>query len=359
MSFAYDNTGTAMNAFDETIPATYSEVQRTWASPQDLTQGGYNALVLSVQGNSGNATAPLYVVLESAGQSAVIYHNNPDIVLLTDGWNEWAIKLDSITAVDLTAVTKMVIGVGDASAAGGSGTLLVDRIVLANHVFVEPVEPDSAALVGHWTFDDGSGTTAADSSVNGNHGAITGAEWVAGKLGGALSFNGEDYVTVPPEAFSSIETQVTIAFWAYGDPNIQPQADCCFSAVQDVADAQTRVVQCNLPWSNGTVFWDTGGVGYDRIQKAASPEEYEGSWQHWTFTKNADTGEQSIYHNGALWHSGTGFSLPMTGVTAFLIGSQANGTENNYDGMMDDFRLYDRALTPEEIGWLAGWTEPF
>jgi hypothetical protein len=128
--------------------------------------------------------------------------------------------------------------------------------------------------------------------------------------------------------------------------------------LQDVADAQSRVVQCHIPYSNGDVYWDTGGASYDRIQKTASPGEYEGSWQHWTFTKNADTGEQSIYLNGALWHSGTGFSLTMTGVTTFLIGSRADGIQN-YDGMMDDFRLYDRALSPEEIAGLAGVTKPF
>lgn len=28
-------------------------------------------------------------------------------------------------------------------------------------------------------------------------------------------------------------------------------------------------------------------------------------------------------------------------------------------GLLDDVRLYDRALSEEEIAWLAGWTEPF
>ncbi|MFC1766606.1 LamG domain-containing protein [Planctomycetota bacterium] len=138
MWIAYDNTGTSSNVNGDPITATYSEVQRTWAGPQDLTQGGYNALVLSVHGNSGNAAAPLYVALESAGESAVLYHDDPNTVLLADSWNEWAIELGSITAVDLTAVSKMAIGIGEPDAAGGNGILLVDRIMLANREFIAP-----------------------------------------------------------------------------------------------------------------------------------------------------------------------------------------------------------------------------
>ena len=207
------------------------------------------------------------------------------------------------------------------------------------------------SLVGHWTFDEGSGTTAFDSSGNGNDGTITGAEWVTGQHGGALSFTGADYVTVPPEAFSSIEKRVTVAFWQYGDPASQPGQCCSFAAWQTTNNA-TRQAHGHVPWANSIVYWDTAGTGnvadHERIGKTATPEEYEGSWQHWAFTKDADTGEKKIYLNGVLWHSGTGFHRPMTGVTLFKIGSMADG-KFGYRGMIDDFRLYNRALTQEEI----------
>ncbi|HUV64717.1 MAG TPA: LamG domain-containing protein, partial [Sedimentisphaerales bacterium] len=160
----------------------------------------------------------------------------------------------------------------------------------------------------------------------------------------------------------SIEKQVTIAFWAYGDAAAQPQAGFIFGAFQDPAVSDSRVASSHCPWSNGTVYFDTGGTapasGYDRISKAATPAVYEGSWQHWTFTKDADTGEQSIYLDGALWHSGSGMTRTMTGVTAFTIGCRPD-LANYYVGMMDDFRLYDRALSPEEVAGLAGVTKPF
>ncbi|MBN2129877.1 MAG: LamG domain-containing protein [Sedimentisphaerales bacterium] len=209
----------------------------------------------------------------------------------------------------------------------------------------------SADLVGWWKFDDAMGTVATDSSGNGYDGTVVNATWEAGQFGVALSFDGSAYVDVPPEAWSTIETQATATFWAYGDPDAQPQANFILGAFQDPAVNDSRVMSAHVPWSNGTVYFDTGGSTtdtYDRINLAADVGDYEGTWTHWAFVKNADTGDQQIYLNGALWHSGTGMTRPMTGVTAFTIGCKP-GPSNYYVGLIDDFRLYDTALTEQDL----------
>ncbi|MDI6450782.1 LamG-like jellyroll fold domain-containing protein [Anaerobaca lacustris] len=206
-----------------------------------------------------------------------------------------------------------------------------------------------AALVGWWKFDDGSGSIAKDSSGRGYHGTITDPIWVAGHYGGALDFQGTSYVDVPPESWSTIERQATVSFWAYGDPDQQPQANFIFGAFSDPANNEARRMSAHVPWSNGNVYFDTGGPGYNRIERAADPADYEGTWTFWTFLKNADTGDQQIYINGELWHSGTGMTNTMEGVTKFTIGTKPSLLEGWYRGMIDDFRLYDTALTIEEI----------
>src|SRR4030042_2336392 len=71
--------------------------------------------------------------------------------------------------------------------------------------------PDLAA---YWKFDEGSGTTAFDSSGNGNNGNLIGdPKWAAGKYGGALEFNGNDYVDCGNGASLNIRDQITITFW--------------------------------------------------------------------------------------------------------------------------------------------------
>jgi hypothetical protein len=206
-----------------------------------------------------------------------------------------------------------------------------------------------AALVGWWKFNDGSGTVAKDSSGRGNHGTIVNPDWVAGKFGGALNFTGTNYVDVPADSWSTIKSQATVCFWAYGDPAAQPQANFIFGAFSDPANNEARKMSAHVPWSDGTIYFDTGGPGYNRINKAGSASDYKGTWTFWTFLKNADTGDQQIYINGVLWHSGTAMKQTMEGVTKFTIGTKPSLAEGWYRGMIDDFRLYDAALTLEEI----------
>ena len=66
-----------------------------------------------------------------------------------------------------------------------------------------------------WNFDAGSGAQVADSSGNGNDGTIEGNvnSWVPGRQGNALSMGTNVYVSVPAAAWSSIDTQFTVAFF--------------------------------------------------------------------------------------------------------------------------------------------------
>ncbi len=77
---------------------------------------------------------------------------------------------------------------------------------------------------------------------------------------------------------------------------------------------------------------------------------YKGSWQHWAFLKNADTGELSVYNNGVMlgFSEATGNTLPIADVTAFTIGSNVGGA-NSWLGILDDVRIYNRALSEAEI----------
>ncbi len=221
----------------------------------------------------------------------------------------------------------------------------------------------SADLVGHWKLDDGSGTVAADSSGNGYDGTITDAEWTEGVHGGALNFDALGQIDVPSESWATIDKQLTVAFWVYGDPALQPMSQTNFAAFQDPSNNEARLFSCHVPWGNSTVYFDTGGTstsgGYDRISKSATPDEFSGQWNHWTFTKDADAGEMKIYHNSVLWHSGTGMNRPMAGVTGVTISGRPDHTEP-YGGLMDDVRLYDHVLSDVEIlGAMEGKVWPY
>jgi hypothetical protein len=208
---------------------------------------------------------------------------------------------------------------------------------------------DDPNLVGLWTFDEGEHRTAIDWSGNGNHGVITGAQWIPGYSENALKFDGKSYVNLAPEAWDTINRQATVTAWMYIESGFS-QNPVTFAAYQNPANGNSRVMSTHVVWGS-TLYLDSGGdgVGYDRISKAASTADYADEWIHWAFVKNADTGDQQIYRNGMLWQSGTGKTKPMTGVTAFTIGSNTANTAEFWKGSMDDFRLYNKALSQAEI----------
>ncbi|MEJ2702983.1 MAG: hypothetical protein P8Z79_11140 [Sedimentisphaerales bacterium] len=92
---------------------------------------------------------------------------------------------------------------------------LMSFIFLLSLVLTSGIE---AELVGWWKFDEGSGTIAADSSAGGNDGTLEGnADWDIGNFGDAVFLDGSSWVEIPPAPWDTIERNVTVAFWAFGD----------------------------------------------------------------------------------------------------------------------------------------------
>ena len=99
---------------------------------------GADTLTLYFRGEADNAREPLYVGIEdSAGRIAVVVHPDADAVLATE-WQKWHIALADVRAagVDVAAVNKMVIGVGDRQnpQPGGTGRIYIDDIRLTKRM---------------------------------------------------------------------------------------------------------------------------------------------------------------------------------------------------------------------------------
>lgn len=208
---------------------------------------------------------------------------------------------------------------------------------------------EARGLVGHWTFDESGGSVAADSSGFGHDGSIADARWTHGISGTALSFNGStSRVQIPAATFDSVDDEVTLAMWIYGDAT-QPLADSVFSA--EDASGQ-RALNVHLPHSDAIVYWDAGheGSSYDRTTNTATSAEIQGAWSHWVFTKNAKTGNMRIYRDGTMWHGEADLTRPITGVATATIGKNPN--QSAYKGKIDDVRLYDVELMEHEVSAL-------
>ena len=165
-----------------------------------------------------------------------------------------------------------------------------------------------------------------------------------------LFFGGAGSIDLQKSSVQNIKDEITVSFWAYGDPALLPANTQVFDATDSAGRRQANV---HLPWSSSEVYWDCGndGSGYDRISTAVSAADFEGKWSHWAFTKNTTTGIMNIFLNGQLFLSGTGNTKKMD-FNSFRFGMGLDNT-NPWFGAIDEIQVWDKALDEATIrNWM-------
>jgi glucose/arabinose dehydrogenase/chitodextrinase len=201
--------------------------------------------------------------------------------------------------------------------------------------------PPGGGLVAAYGFNEGAGTTVADASGNGNTGTISGATWTgAGRHGGALSFNGVNaLVAIPGSTSLNVSTAMTLSAW------IQPTA--AQSGWRTIMQREVDAYFLNasndtgpLRPSGGGTF--NGGVGWI-TGTTANPVNV---WTHVALTY--DGAMLRLYVNGAQVASGAQGGSIQTPTTPLRIGGNVPYGEY-FQGLIDEVRVYNRALSVTEI----------
>ncbi|MFQ6036300.1 MAG: hypothetical protein ACE5NM_10730, partial [Sedimentisphaerales bacterium] len=115
-----------------------TEATLTFDSPQDWTIAGVNTLSLFFSGEDDNVEQPMYVKLsDAAGNTSTVVHPYTYAVQ-SEFWRSWEIALEQFSngGVNLAAITKIAIGIGDGT---NSGQELEDRdSVYIDHIRLCP-----------------------------------------------------------------------------------------------------------------------------------------------------------------------------------------------------------------------------
>ncbi len=193
------------------------------------------------------------------------------------------------------------------------------------------------------SYENHSGSVNMEADISGDNQAI-----LSSLPDYSLNFEKWNVINVPKEVFSTIDSAITISFWQYGNPDIQPINSSIFEAVDSLGN---RVLNAHLPWSNGKVYWDAGIDGPDRIARQALEYQYEEQWNFWTFMKDTKSGYMKILLNGELWFIGSSKTKLMNNIAEFKIGG-AITYDGYYSGMIDDFRIWDTVLSISDV---ANW----
>src|SRR2546425_823551 len=206
-----------------------------------------------------------------------------------------------------------------------------------------------AGLVAAYGFAEGAGTTVADSSGNNNTGTISGATWTtAGKFGSALVFNGTNsWVSISNSPSLQLTTGMTLEAWV--NPFSIPPAGCSPAATcswMDVIhkDSDRYYIEAR---SNVNGQPEAGGIFGSGKHIVFAPSALPiNTWTHLALTY--DSAMIRFYVNAALVASAPE-TTPITTSTnpLFIGGDQTQG--QFFNGLIDEVRVYNRALTLAEI----------
>jgi len=222
-----------------------------------------------------------------------------------------------------------------------------------------PSDTMTRGLVVYYSFDEGSGTTTFDGSSNSNTGyfqsVASSPKWTSGKVSGALQFDGkDDYINVGSDSSLDTASAITVEAWIKVDS---------YSTLAGIVERYQSVV-------DGGWFFTLNPTGsYDKlyykfidvdggINAGASTESIPlNTWTHvvWTYD-----GTPKLYIDG----DGQTFTAINKNIKIYSKDLSAGKFSNNFlNGLIDEVRIYNRALTAEEIryhynrgGPVAHWT---
>jgi hypothetical protein len=207
-------------------------------------------------------------------------------------------------------------------------------------------------LLMHLRFDETGGTTAADSSGNGYHAALLGGPtFGAGQLGNAVNFASasSQYATLPSGVVGTLN-DFTITAW------VKPTSFATWARVFDFGSGTSNYMFLSTQYT-GTA--PNGAKPRFAIRTASVNEQGLNSsialtgnaWNHLAVTLSGNTA--TLYVNGSVAATNTGVTLRPSslGNTSqnYLADSQWSG-DPYFNGGIDDFRIYGRALSASEIG---------
>jgi len=218
----------------------------------------------------------------------------------------------------------------------------------------------NSSLVMHLKFDEGSGITAADASGNNNDGTLSGMStlnWVTGaptpqSYGTnpyALDFDGNnDEITVSHKISLNTPNAITVSLWVKFD--VLNKAHFLVDKWNSGASGESWGF--NIDWVNfqELVFTANGGPNSSKLIAVVTSNARltTNKWHHLAVAWSSNN-QVKIFKNGKGLGSGPRGGYVETAATINQVNSPIRIARRNLNGQMDDIRIYNRALSDQEI----------
>ena len=207
-------------------------------------------------------------------------------------------------------------------------------------------------LAAAYAFNEGAGTTVADTSGNNNTGTLSGATWTAaGQFSNALGFNGSSAsVDLGNPATLQLTGSVTISAWikaaAFAD------ADAAIVSKRTGSTNQGFELDTTVdtgPRAIGFKLTDASGALMSRIGATTLQVN---QWYYVSGVYDAGAQTLDVYLNGVLDNgalTGTVTATQQNSPLNVSIGQRPGAAGYGFNGIIDEVRIYHRALTQAEI----------
>jgi hypothetical protein len=194
-------------------------------------------------------------------------------------------------------------------------------------------------LVAHYPCDEGSGSILGDVSGHGNHGAISGAAFAPFGDGFALRLDGvDDFATCGSEGAFSLQDAVTVEAWVYPE-GVPAKGEAGIAGKSYSSFVLTY-------YADGQCWWYISGGG----NNCKAPLTVN-QWQHVAGT--FDGRMLRLYIDGKLAGSHVSTADRIGEGKTFFLGRSDGDVEftknAHFHGMIDEVRVYDRALSADEV----------
>ena len=248
---------------------------------------------------------------------------------------------------------------GTGSYTVGAGTIVFDGSAsqslpasLTTYGGLRLEDPTETGLVGYWKLDEAQGTVIQDLSGNGNTGALSssGTSWLTGASipsaisfdnYAAVSFDGSNgYAQMGANSMPATDAAVTISTWVNFTNPTSPSGN---QNMVVLSGSGGNYVQLGVRGGSYAV-WPSGA-----LTSVTGPVAATGSWHHVAYTYDGGSVD-TIYVDGVAY-PGT-FTHQSGATTAVYLGTYSPSSEL-LDGSLDDVRIYNVALTANQIAQLA------
>jgi RHS repeat-associated protein len=229
-----------------------------------------------------------------------------------------------------------------ASATAGSHLVSVEARDTADNTASASVSVNVAAdsLVAAYGFNEAAGNVLQDVTGNGHHGALAGQTWVAGKYGGALSFDGT-FVTVEDSSLLDLTSSMTLSAWVRP---LATQPMWPTIVLKERPNGLSYALYSEWPGTAPTVCVGLLNSPEDCAYGGGAPLDT------WTYLAGTFDGSvQRIYVNGELAGSFGRATPAQPSDEPLRIGGNTIWPTELFTGLIDEVRIYARALSQLEI----------